>query len=81
VDKRRAVRCTIGTSRTARVKASVRVAHRSRTVTGNGRVAFTVKAGRRLTGRSRVRVTASIGDAAARVTVSPGRSARTTLER
>jgi hypothetical protein len=85
VNNRRAVRCTVsttgGSSSKSRLKASVRVAHRSRTVSGRGRVAFTVNAGRRLTRKSRVRVTASLGNAAAKVTVKPGRPARTTLER
>jgi hypothetical protein len=85
VDHRRAVRCTLtaqgdGASR-ARLKASVRVGKRSRTVTRTGRVAVTVDARRRLTGKSRVRVSAAIGDAAAKVSVRPGRPARTTLTR
>jgi hypothetical protein len=85
VNHRRAVRCTVtaqgeGASR-ARLKASVRVAQRSRTVSRTGRVAVTVDAGRRLNRKSRVRISASIGDAAAKVAVRPGRAARTTLTR
>jgi ribosomal protein S5 len=45
-------------------------------VTRRGQVTMTVDAGRKLTSRTRVRVTATVGEATGRVTVSPGRSAQ-----
>ena len=85
VNNRRAVRCTVtalgeGASR-ARLKASVRVAQRTRTVSRKGKVAVTVDAGRRLSRKSRVRISAAVGDAAATIAVTPGRPAQTALTR
>jgi 3',5'-cyclic AMP phosphodiesterase CpdA len=81
VDGRRGVRCTVSTTSRSRLKATVRVGSRSRAASRAGKVTVTVKTGRRLTRRSRVRVRAAVGGAAAVVSVKPGRSARATLTR
>jgi hypothetical protein len=79
---RRSVQCTVRTTTKAakrsKVKASVRVAGRTRTVTRPGRVQLSVNAGKRLGTGTRVRVSTAIGTADRSITVVTGRKARTT---
>jgi hypothetical protein len=79
---RRSVQCTVRTTTQAakrsKVKATVRVAGRTRTLTRTGRVQVTVNAGQRLRTTTRVRVATAIGTADRSITVVPGRKARTT---
>jgi exopolysaccharide biosynthesis protein len=82
INGRRSVQCTVRTTTKAakrsKVKATVRVAGRTRTVTRTGRVRFSVDAGKRLSAGTRVRVSTAIGTADRSITVVTGRKARTT---
>jgi exopolysaccharide biosynthesis protein len=82
IDGRRSVRCTVRTTTkvngSSRLKASVRVAGRTRTATRAGRVTVTVPVGRRLGSTTRVRVASSVGTAKRSITVVTGRDARRT---
>lgn len=82
INGRRSVRCTVRTTTKAaastRMRTTIRVAGRSRTVTRRGSTTFTVNAGRHLGAATRVRVATTVGDADRSITVVTGRKARTT---
>lgn len=82
VNGRRSVRCAVRSSSKAKVRATVRVAGRSRTITRSSRsFAFTTHAKRRLSATTPIRFTARIGSASRTLTVKASGAGRTTSVR
>ncbi|WP_320668556.1 phosphodiester glycosidase family protein [Patulibacter defluvii] len=81
VNRRRSVRCAVRQSGTpAKVRATAKVAGKSRTITRSGRsFAFTVNAAKRLRTAAPVRFTARIGGASRTLTVRAGASRSATV--